>query len=196
MGAYSPAPIMNKNLEKKIIKKIVEPTMQALKEKKHPYTGFLYVGLMIKNNEPYLIEYNVRMGDPECQVIMPRLKTDLVQLLKASVNNKLNKIKIKWSKDKCMTVVLCSKGYPNKHIANKKIDLRNVTLIKKSFMFHASTRFKDGSFFSNGGRVLNIVVLGNTFLEIRNQIFKIIKNINWKYGFFRKDIGWRVIKKK
>ena len=196
MGAYSPAPIMNKNLEKKIIKKIVEPTMQALKEKKHPYTGFLYVGLMIKNNEPYLIEYNVRMGDPECQVIMPRLKTDLVQLLKASVNNKLNKIKIKWSKDKCMTVVLCSKGYPNKHIANKKIDLRNVTLIKKSFMFHASTRFKDGSFFSNGGRVLNIVVLGNTFLEIRNQIFKIIKNINWKYGFFRRDIGWRIIKKK
>jgi phosphoribosylamine--glycine ligase len=196
MGAYSPAPIINKDLEKKIIKKIVKPTLQALKEKNHPYTGFLYVGLMIKDNEPYLIEYNVRMGDPECQVIIPRLKTDLVKLLKASVDNKLNKIKIKWSKDKCMTTVLCSKGYPNKYITNKKINLKHINLKKKSFIFHAGTKIKNGVLFSNGGRVLNIVVLGNTFLKIRNQIFGIIKNIDWKYGFFRRDIGWRVIKKK
>ena len=196
MGAYSPAPIINKDLEKKIIKKIVKPTLQALKEKNHPYTGFLYVGLMIKDNEPYLIEYNVRMGDPECQVIIPRLKTDLVKLLKASVDNKLNKIKIKWSKDKCMTTVICSKGYPNKYITNKKINLKHINLKKKSFIFHAGTKIKNGVLFSNGGRVLNIVVLGNTFLKIRNQIFGIIKNIDWKYGFFRRDIGWRVIKKK
>ena len=196
MGAYSPAPIINKSLEKKIIKKIVKPTLQALKLKNHPYKGFLYVGLMIKNNEPYLIEYNVRMGDPECQVIMPRLQNDLVQLLNASVNDTLNKIKIKWSEDKCMTTVICSRGYPNKHIVGKKINLKHVNLKKKSFIFHAGTKIKDGLLYSNGGRVLNIVTLGNSYLRIRNQIFKIIKTINWKYGFFRRDIGWRIIKKK
>jgi phosphoribosylamine--glycine ligase len=196
MGAYSPALIINKDLEKKIITRIVEPTLQALKTKGHPYTGFLYVGLMIKNKEPYLIEYNVRMGDPECQVIMPRLDTDLVHLIKSSVDNKLNKIKIKWNKKKGMTIVLCSKGYPNKSVINKEINLDNISLSKQSFIFHAGTKIKKGLLFSNGGRVLNITVLGNTFLKIRNQIFKIIKTINWKYGFFRKDIGWRVIKKK
>ena len=196
MGAYSPAPIINKNLEKKIINKIVKPTLHALKEKKHPYTGFLYAGLMIKNNEPYLIEYNVRMGDPECQVIMPRLKTDLIQLLKAAVENKLDKVKIKWSKNKCMGTVICAEGYPNKYRTNKKINLENVHLTEKSFIFHAGTKMKDNLIFSNGGRVLNIVVLGNAFLKIRNQIHKIIKKINWKYGFFRRDIGWRIIKKK
>ena len=196
MGAYSPAPIINKSLEKKIIKKIVKPTLQALKLKNHPYKGFLYVGLMIKNNEPYLIEYNVRMGDPECQVIMPRLQNDLVQLLNASVNDTLNKIKIKWSEDKCMTTVICSRGYPNKHIVGKKINLKHINLKKKSFIFHAGTKIKDGLLYSNGGRVLNIVTLGNSYLRIRNQIFKIIKTINWKYGFFRRDIGWRIIKKK
>jgi len=196
MGAYSPALIINKDLEKKIITRIVEPTLQALKTKGHPYTGFLYVGLMIKNKEPYLIEYNVRMGDPECQVIMPRLDTDLVHLIKSSVDNKLNKIKIKWNKKKGMTIVLCSKGYPNKSVINKEINLDNISLSKQSFIFHAGTKIKKGLLFSNGGRVLNITVLGNTFLKIRNQIFKIIKTINWKYGFFRKDIGWRVIKKR
>ena len=196
MGAYSPASIINKNLEKKIIKKIVQPTLRALKKKNHPYTGFLYVGLMIRNNEPYLIEYNVRMGDPECQVIMPRLKTDLVHLLKASVENRLDKVKIRWRKKKCMTIVLCSKGYPSKKIINKKINLKGIFLTKLTFIFHAGTKIKNGLLFSNGGRVLNIVVLGNTFLKIRNQILKIIKTINWKYGFFRRDIGWRIIKKK
>ena len=196
MGAYSPALIINKNLEKKIIKKIVKPTLNALKKKNHPYTGFLYVGLMIKKKEPYLIEYNVRMGDPECQVIMPRLKTDLVKLLRASIEDKLNKVKIKWSKEKCMTIVLCSKGYPDKKMKNKKINLKKIILNKKSFIFHAGTKIKNNLLFSNGGRVLNVVVLGNTFLKIRNHIFKIINKINWKFGFFRKDIGWRVIKKK
>ena len=196
MGAYSPAPIINKNLEKKIINKIVKPTLQALKSKKHPYTGFLYVGLMIKDNEPYLIEYNVRMGDPECQVIIPRLKNDLVQLLDASVKNKLDKVKIKWSKDKCMTTVLCSNGYPNKYTTDKKINIESTLLKKKSFIFHAGTKIKNGILFSNGGRVLNIVVLGSTFFKIRNQIYKILKTINWKHGFYRNDIGWRVIKKK
>jgi len=194
MGAYSPAPIITNNLEKKIINRIVKPTLAALKRKKNAYTGFLYVGLMIKNNDPYLIEYNVRMGDPECQVIMPRLKTDLVKILNAAIENKLNKIKIKWNRNKCMTTVICAKGYPDKFKINQIINLEKIKLEKKSFIFHASTVFKNNLLLSNGGRVLNIVVLGNTFSRIRDQIFKIIKKINWKYGFFRKDIGWRVIK--
>ena len=149
---------------------------------------------MIKNNDPYLIEYNVRMGDPECQVIMPRLKTDLVKILNASLENKLDTIKIKWSKNKCMGTVLCSRGYPNKYEINKFINLKKIKLNKKSFIFHAGTKMKNNSLVSNGGRVLNIVVLGKTFSTIRRKILNIIAKINWKYGFFRRDIGWRVIK--
>ena len=115
MGAYSPAPIINKSLEKKIISKIVKPTLRALANKKQFYRGFLYVGLMIKNNEPFLIEYNIRMGDPECQVILPRLKTDIVKILKLTAENKLKNINLKWKKEKSMTIVLCSKGYPGKY---------------------------------------------------------------------------------
>ena len=192
MGAYSPAPIIKKKLEKKIINKIIKPTLKALKAKNSSYTGFLYVGLMIKKNEPYLIEYNVRMGDPECQVIMPRLKTDLLKILIAAVENKLDKIKIKWSRNKCMTTVLCAKGYPNKYKTNKSINLSAINLKKnKNFIFHAGTKFQNNALVSNGGRVLNIVVLGKNFLKIRNEISRIIKKINWKYGFYRRDIGWR-----
>ena len=151
---------------------------------------------MIKNNEPYLIEYNVRMGDPECQVIMPRLKTDLLKIINASLENKLDQLKIKWSKKKCMTTVLCAKGYPGKYQVNKIINLKKIKLDQKSFIFHAGTKLKNKSLVSSGGRVLNINVTGNTFLNIRNEIFKIIEKINWKNGFFRKDIGWRVIKSK
>ena len=193
MGAYSPAPIINKNLEKKIIKKIVNPTLLALKKKKKPYTGFLYVGLMIKNNEPYLIEYNVRMGDPECQVIIPRLSTDILKIFNNASINKLNKINIEWKKLKCMTIVLCSKGYPGKYKKNKNLDKLNYK--KNSFIFHAGTKLVDNELFSNGGRVLNVTSTGKVFKNIRKNILKIIRKINWKNGFFRKDIGWRVIQK-
>ena len=196
MGAYSPAPIINKNLEKKIIKKIVNPTLLALKKKKKPYTGFLYVGLMIKNNEPYLIEYNVRMGDPECQVIIPRLSTDILKIFNNASINKLNKINIEWKKLKCMTIVLCSKGYPGKYKKNKRIkNLDKLNFRKNSFIFHAGTKLVDNELFSNGGRVLNVTSTGKVFKNIRKNILKIIRKINWKNGFFRKDIGWRVIQK-
>ena len=195
MGAYSPAPIINSRLEKKIIKKIVKPTLQALKKKGSPYKGFLYVGLMIKNNEPYLIEYNIRMGDPECQVILPRLKTDFVKIVLKVIKNSLNNLKIKWKKDKCMTIVLCSKGYPGNYKKNRNIDnIRRVNLKKQEFIFHAGTKFINNKIFSNGGRVLNVSSTGNNFKKIRKNILKIMKKVNWKYGFFRKDIGWRVIK--
>ena len=121
MGAYSPALLLNKDLEKKIINKIVKPTLFALRKKNSPFKGFLYVGLMVKNNNPYLIEYNVRMGDPECQVILPRLKTDLVKIILSVIKNKLRFTSINWVDKKCMTVVLCSKGYPGKYKKNKKI---------------------------------------------------------------------------
>ncbi|MGA0077510.1 MAG: phosphoribosylamine--glycine ligase [Pelagibacteraceae bacterium] len=194
MGAYSPAPIINKDLEKKIIQRIIEPTLKALKSKNNPYTGFLYAGLMIKNNNPYLIEYNVRMGDPECQVILPRLDTDLVKILKAVTDNQINKIKINWKNKKCMTTVLCSRGYPGSYKNSQLPNIDNLKLSKNSFIFHAGTKLKNNLLFSNGGRVLNITEIGNNFSKIRKNILNNIKKINWKKGFFRKDIGWRVIK--
>ena len=197
MGAYSPAPIINKPLEKKIIEKIVEPTLKALKKNKQFYNGFLYVGLMIIKNEPYLIEYNIRMGDPECQVILPRLKTDLVKIIRATSENKLKNIKISWKKTKSMTIVLCSKGYPNKYKKNikiKKID--NLKLSKNEYIFHAGTKILNNQIVSNGGRVLNVTVLGGSFKKIRKKILSILNKINWKQGFYRKDIGWKVISKK
>jgi len=196
MGAYSPAPIINKTLEKKIIDKIVEPTLLALKKRDNPYNGFLYVGLMIKNNEPYLIEYNIRMGDPECQVILPRLKTDLVKIIVNSVANKLKKIKIKWKKEKSMTIVLCSKGYPGSYKKNKIIrNINKLKLLKNEYIYHAGTKIENDRLFSNGGRVLNITATGKSFLKIRHKIIKLIKKLNWKSGFYRKDIGWKIINK-
>jgi len=194
MGAYSPAPIIKKKIEKKIIKKIIKPTLLALKKEGHPFTGFLYAGLMIKNEEPYLIEYNIRMGDPECQVIIPRLKDDLIKIINLALKNKLNKTKIKWKKEKCMTIVLCSKGYPGSYSKNKVIkNLEKIKLDKESLIFHAGTKVMNKKLVSNGGRVLNITSSGKKFSKIRKNIIKIIKKINWNYGFFRKDIGWRVI---
>ncbi len=195
MGAYSPAPIINKKLEAKIITKIIKPTLLALSKKNKPYTGFLYVGLMINKGEPYLIEYNVRMGDPECQVIIPRLETDIVKIFEYSLSNNLKNIKIKWKKFKCMTVVLCTKGYPGNYKKNKLIkNLKNIETKKNSFIFHAGTKILGDKYFSNGGRVLNITSIGKNFKKIRTNIYKTLKKINWKYGFFRKDIGWKVIK--
>ncbi len=194
MGAYSPALIINKEVEKKIIEKIVKPTLTALKKKKQPYKGILYVGLMIKNNEPYLIEYNVRMGDPECQVILPRLKTDLLSIIKNTINDNLKNIKIKWRKEKSMTIVLCSKGYPGKYKKNVRVNnLKDLKLKENSFIFHAGTKLFQNKIYSVGGRVLNITSIGNNLTKVRKDIIKIIKKINWKSGFFRKDIGWKII---
>ena len=195
MGAYSPAPIVNKLLEKKIKERIIQPTLKYLKKKKKPYNGFLYAGLMIKDNDPYLIEYNIRMGDPECQVIMPRLKTDIIKIIYNTIKNKLNKTKIEWTNQKCMTIVLCAKGYPGIYKKNLKIDnINKLKLSKKEYIYHAGTKILNNELRSNGGRVLNITSLGNNFLKIRNKIISIISKLNWKDGFYRKDIGWKVIK--
>jgi len=196
MGAYSPTPIITKILEQKIITKIITPTLMALKKKRKPYNGFLYVGLMIKNNEPYLIEYNIRMGDPECQVILPRLKTDIVKIFKNSVSNNLKSTEIEWKKQKSMTIVLCSKGYPGVYKKNLSIkNLDRIKLSKNDFIYHAGTKILESEVRSNGGRVLNIMSLGNDLLKIRRKIISIIRKLKWPYGYYRKDIGWKVINK-
>ena len=197
MGAYSPAPIITKKLEKKIIYKIINPTLKALKVKHNPYNGFLYVGLMIKKNEPYLIEYNIRMGDPECQVILPRLKTDIVSIFKNAIKNKLRHSKIKWIKKKSMTIVICADGYPGSY--RKNIKIKNIDKLKSSktnFVYHAGTKIFKNELRSNGGRILNLTSVGNSFLKIRNNIILNIKRLNLKNVFYRKDIGWKVINKK
>ena len=196
MGAYSPAPIVTKKLEKKIITKIINPTLKALKKNKNPYNGFLYVGLMIKNQEPYLIEYNIRMGDPECQVILPRLKTDIVKIFKKTTANKLKDVKIHWKKQKSMTIVLCAKGYPGSYKKNLKINnIEKIKLSKNDFIYHAGTKIFKNELRSNGGRVLNMTSIGNNFLKIRENILINIKKLKWDDGFYRKDIGWKVINK-
>ncbi len=197
MGAYSPASIVNKSLEKKIIYKIVKPTLSALKKSNNHYRGFLYVGLMIVKKEPFLIEFNVRMGDPECQVILPRLKTDLIKIIYNAAIDNLRKIKIKWKNEKSMTIVLCSKGYPGNYKKDILITkINKIKFDKKIKIYHAGTKLKDGHVVSSGGRVLNFTSTGNDFFKIRKVILKSLQILNWKAGFYRKDIGWRVIKKK
>ena len=194
MGAYSPSRMENKDLNEKIINKIINPTIKGLKDLKTEFKGFLYAGLMIVKNEPYLIEYNVRMGDPECQTILPKLKTDLSEIIKACADKKLNTIDIEWFNEKSLCIVLCSKGYPEKYKSNIEIEnLDQINLKKNEFIFHAGTKKENNKIFSDGGRVLNFVVISKSFKENRDKSIKIIKEINWKNGFYRKDIGFKVI---
>ena len=197
MGAYSPAPLLTDKLEKKIKKKIIEPTLKAMKELEHPYKGFLYAGLMICKNEPYLIEYNIRMGDPECQVLMMRLETDLLEIIDSATKNQLNNLKIEWAKKNCITIVLCAKGYPFNYIKDSEIkNLSTVLSDKNNQIFHAGTYEKNNKIYSNGGRVLNITSSSKSLVRARDKSLTNIDKINWSDGFFRKDIGWRVINNK
>ena len=168
-----------------------------MKDLNHPFKGFLYAGLMICNDEPYLIEYNIRMGDPECQVLMMRLKTDLFEIIDSAIKNNLDKLKIEWSDKNCITIVLCAKGYPSNYIKNSEIkNLLNILTDENNQIFHAGTYEKNNKIYSNGGRVLNISSSSKNLIEAREKALNNISKINWKDGFFRKDIGWRVIKNK
>ena len=196
MGAYSPSKLINNELENKILKKIIEPTLRGLNDLGSTYEGFLYAGLMIKKNEPYLIEYNVRMGDPECQTILPRLKNDFFDVIKSCIDKKLESLNLNWSENKSLCIVLCSKGYPDKF--HNQIEIKNLKELsinknEDEFLFHAGTKIIDNKIFSNGGRVLNFVKTSKSYKKSRDDIIKIIKNLNWENGFFRKDIGHRVI---
>jgi len=197
MGAYSPAPLLTNKLEEKIKKKIIEPTLKAMKDLGHPYKGFLYAGLMINKGEPYLIEYNIRMGDPECQVLMMRLETDLLEIIDRATKNKINNLKIEWNKKSSITIVLCAKGYPYNYIKDSEIkNLSNVLTDKNNQIFHAGTYEKNNKTYSSGGRVLNITSSSENLAEARSRSLTNINKINWPDGFFRKDIGWRVIDNK
>ena len=195
MGAYSPSRLMNEELENKIIDRIIKPTLKALTELGSEYKGFLYAGLMIVNNDPYLIEYNVRMGDPECQTILPKLETDLLDIFLACCEKKLDKFEIKWSNKKSLCVVLCSNGYPD--FFEKNIEIKNlekIKLDKQEYIFHAGTLKKDVKTYAIGGRVLNFVALSDEFINARQMIYKRLDELDWQGGFYRKDIGHKVIK--
>ena len=196
MGAYSPSGLINKELEKKIIEKIIKPTFKALYELGNNYKGFLYAGLMIKNNEPYLIEYNVRMGDPECQTILPLLKNDLLEIINLCVEQKLDKSYfINWIDKKSLCIVLCSKGYPENYIKQSEIqNLNNIKKEKDTHIYHAGTKNKNNTIVSIGGRVLNIISVSDEYKISREKAISVIKELNWKDGFFRKDIGFKIIK--
>ena len=194
MGAYSPSRLINNELEQKILNKIIMPTIKALGDLDTTYVGFLYVGLMIIDNEPYLIEYNVRMGDPECQTILPMLKTDLLDIFMSCCNGMLNETQINWHNKKSLCVVLCSKGYPDEFEKNIPItNINKINLNNDEYCYHAGTKLIKNEVFAVGGRVLNFVSLSDNFKECRNKIFQTISLLKWDKGFFRKDIGYKVI---
>jgi phosphoribosylamine--glycine ligase len=194
MGAYSPSRLISTDLDIKIMAKIIEPTIRGLNKIGTKYKGFLYAGIMIVDNEPYLIEYNVRMGDPECQTILPKLKSDLLEIFLLCCDEKLSTADIKWHNKKSLCVVLCSKGYPDKFERNKLIkNLNKVLFNENEYCYHASTSLRDGKVYSTGGRVLSFVCLSENFLDARKKIINLINYLNWENGFYRKDIGYKVI---
>jgi len=194
MGAYSPSGLINQHLRDKIINKIIKPTLKALNDMGENYTGFLYAGLMIKNNEPYLIEYNVRMGDPECQTILPLLNSDLLSLIQACCEQKLENQKLDWLSQKSLCIVLSSKGYPDKFESN--IEIKNLDTLEtnlKNYVFHAGTKNINKIVYSNGGRVLNFVSVSNEYKDSRRKALEMINKLNWSNGYYRKDIGYKII---
>ena len=194
MGAYSPSRLISTELDIKIMAKIIEPTIRGLNKIGTKYKGFLYAGIMIVDNEPYLIEYNVRMGDPECQTILPKLKSDLLEIFLLCCDEKLSTADIKWHNKKSLCVVLCSIGYPDKFERNKLIkNLNKVLFNENEYCYHASTSLRDGKVYSTGGRVLSFVCLSENFLDARKKIINLINYLNWENGFYRKDIGYKVI---
>ena len=194
MGAYSPSRLINETLEKKILNRIIKPTLEGLKNLGIDYKGFLYAGLMIKDNEPYLIEYNVRMGDPECQTILPKLETELLDIILSICDQNLDKLNIQWSKKKSICIVLCSKGYPNTYKKNVLIEnISKIDVDENNFCFHAGTNINNNKIFSIGGRVLNLVSISDDFSKARKKIIIELEKLNWMNGFYRKDIGHKVI---
>ena len=194
MGAHSPSTLINNELENKILKNIIEPTLKAISEMNEKYIGFLYAGLMIKNNEPYLIEYNVRMGDPECQTILPLIDSDLLDIINACCSSQLAKQEIKWKNKKSMCIVLCSKGYPEKYNKNVEIEnFNNIKSTKDNLIFHAGTKKIQDKVLAISGRVINFVNTSHSYSSSRKDIINFINKLNWSSGFFRSDIGSKII---
>jgi phosphoribosylamine---glycine ligase len=196
MGAYSPAPIVDAALSDQVMAKIVLPTLRAMKAMGTPYKGVLYAGLMITAEGPKLIEYNVRFGDPECQVLMPRLMSDLVPALLASRDGVLKSIDLRWYPEAALTVVMAARGYPGSYAKGSVIDgLDEAASVEGVEIFHAGTRQDGDRVLANGGRVLNISALGKSVREARTRAYQAISRIRWPEGFCRHDIGRRAVER-
>lgn len=196
MGAYSPAPIMTDELKKKTIERIIKPTLEAMKKLGCPFTGILYAGLMITNEGPKLIEYNVRFGDPECQVILPRLKTDLLSLIVNCCRNKLSESIVEWNKNYALTIVMASEGYPGSYKKDQLITgIDSAEENPNTTIFHAGTKKSGNSIMTNGGRVLSVTCFGKTVKEANLNAINAIKLIKWDNSYYRSDIGWRAIER-
>ena len=194
MGAYSPAPILNEEILKKTVERIIRPTMREMVRRGMPFTGVLYAGLMIKESDPRLVEYNVRFGDPECQVLMMRLGGQILDALLSTAKGKLSDVKINWATDHSITVVMASNGYPGSYETGTEIvGLANLPSDSNFMCFHAGTEEKNGKVLANGGRVLNITTRAETLVKAQKNAYEMIETIDWPEGFYRKDIGWRAL---
>ena len=196
MGAYSPAPVMTEDMTKRVMNEIVEPTIRGMADLGCPFSGVLFVGLMITKKGPELIEFNVRFGDPECQVLMMRLKSDLLPVLSSVAKGHLEDVELNWTTDKALTVVMAAKGYPEAPGRGSIISgIEKADKLPDVKVFHAGTALKDGKVIANGGRVLNVTATGKTVKEAQQKAYQAIKLIDWPEGFYRHDIGWRAIER-
>lgn len=192
MGAYSPAPVLSDDVARKAMDEIIKPTVAELARQGTPYQGVLYAGLMIKDGQPRLVEYNVRFGDPECQVLMMRLGAQALDLLQACAEERLSDITANWADDHAVTVVLAAQGYPGSY--SKGSPIRGLDAYEedsKHMVFHAGTAMKDGQIIANGGRVLNVTARGESLAEATKRAYDMVDGIDWPDGFCRRDIGWR-----
>jgi phosphoribosylamine--glycine ligase len=193
MGAYSPTPVMTPELERRALEEIVRPTARAMARAGTPYRGVLYAGLILTRAGPKLIEYNVRFGDPECQVLMPRLKDDLLTLLLATCDGTLDKISVRWREEHALTVVVANKGYPGTYASGTEIRLDGAQDVEGVTIFHAGTKRVGGRLVAAGGRVLNVTATGRSLKEAQARAYQAIDRIDWPDGFCRRDIGWRAL---
>lgn len=195
MGAYSPAPIMTPAMIDRTMKEIIEPTMRGMADMGAPFSGVLFAGLMITEAGPKLIEYNVRFGDPECQVLMMRLKDDILVLMNAVADRQLSHMSIRWWDEAALTVVMAAQGYPA--TPEKGSTIRGVAEAGGDGIevFHAGTAMRDGELVANGGRVLNVTATGKTVAEAQAKAYAAVNRIDWPAGFFRRDIGWRAVER-
>ena len=196
MGAYSPAPILDAAITARVMTEIIEPTLRAMKADGAPYKGVLYAGLMITAAGPKLIEYNVRFGDPECQVLVPRLMSDLVPALMASRDGVLKSLDLRWYPDAALTVVMAARGYPGTYAKGSVIEgLDAAAAVEGVEIFHAGTKREGDRIVANGGRVLDVTAVGSTVRAARTRAYEAIARINWPEGFFRHDIGYRALER-
>jgi phosphoribosylamine--glycine ligase len=194
MGAYAPAPCMTPALTERAMAEIVRPTVAGMAAEGMPYRGVLYAGLMLTESGPQLLEFNVRFGDPECQALLPRLMTDLGQLLQGGVEGVLGHMDLRWYPEHVMTVVMAAAGYPGDYASGSEIrGLARAGGVEGVVVFHAGTRIDGGRVLSNGGRVLNVTASGSTLAEARARAYAAVDLIDWPGGFCRRDIGWRVL---